>query len=175
MLFVSQTIRIDDAFDLIEMAHVKQEKQEQPPEKISQSRIKEPIEEKETLLERPTATINDPGLHLYTPEFTNNPFQDLVAQPETSPIAPVLSLKSEELADEQGKEEQARKVVALFDFEAQSPDDLGFKKGDVIEVVHATEFLEDWWVGRLNNKKGTFPGNLIIIDANQVIINQQIM
>ncbi len=36
-------------------------------------------------------------------------------------------------------------AVALFDFDADQPGDLGFKKGDVITVLKKTESDNDWW------------------------------
>lgn len=45
--------------------------------------------------------------------------------------------KSESLAKNQ--------AVALFNFDAEQPGDLGFKKGDVITVLKKTESSNDWW------------------------------
>jgi hypothetical protein len=36
-------------------------------------------------------------------------------------------------------------AVALFNFDADQPGDLGFKKGDVITVLKKTESDNDWW------------------------------
>jgi hypothetical protein len=36
-------------------------------------------------------------------------------------------------------------AIALFNFEADQPGDLGFKKGDVITVLKKTESDNDWW------------------------------
>lgn len=36
-------------------------------------------------------------------------------------------------------------AVALFNFEADQPGDLGFKKGEVITVLKKTESDNDWW------------------------------
>ncbi|KAJ1564097.1 hypothetical protein HK096_009651 [Nowakowskiella sp. JEL0078] len=50
-------------------------------------------------------------------------------------------------------------AVALYDYEAQRPTDLSFKRGDVITIVSRSEIINDWWVGRLNGKEGRFPAN----------------
>lgn len=38
-------------------------------------------------------------------------------------------------------------AVALFNFDADQPGDLGFKKGDVITVLKKTDSDNDWWYG----------------------------
>ena len=50
------------------------------------------------------------------------------------------------------------KVVAIFDFEAQEPTDLGFRKGEEIEVLKKEG---DWWSGRIGSRVGTFPFNYV--------------
>lgn len=57
-------------------------------------------------------------------------------------------------------------VIASFDFEAQQPDDISFKRGDVIDVIKRTNNREDWWMGRNASSTakrgatvGTFPAN----------------
>ncbi|KAI8800015.1 hypothetical protein BJ742DRAFT_686500 [Cladochytrium replicatum] len=51
--------------------------------------------------------------------------------------------------------------IALYDYNAQRPTDLSFKKGDVIEIVTMSSTQNDWWLGRLNGKEGRFPANYI--------------
>ncbi|KDQ54941.1 hypothetical protein JAAARDRAFT_38056 [Jaapia argillacea MUCL 33604] len=52
-------------------------------------------------------------------------------------------------------------VVALYDFEAQADGDLSFNAGDRIELVERTTSQEDWWTGKINGRKGVFPGNYV--------------
>ena len=52
-------------------------------------------------------------------------------------------------------------VMALYDFEPQTDGDLGFRKGDRIEVVERKEDINDWWVGRIDERIGSFPGNYV--------------
>ncbi|KAJ9122378.1 hypothetical protein QFC22_001800 [Naganishia vaughanmartiniae] len=49
--------------------------------------------------------------------------------------------------------------VALYDFAPQAEGDLGFKAGDVIEVIERSDTQDDWWTGRLNGVTGIFPGS----------------
>lgn len=55
----------------------------------------------------------------------------------------------------------AQYVTAMFDFEAQSHGDLGFKEGDRIKVVKKTGSTDDWWEGELNGRTGSFPANYV--------------
>ncbi|KAI9223860.1 hypothetical protein BC828DRAFT_374890 [Blastocladiella britannica] len=52
-------------------------------------------------------------------------------------------------------------AVALYDFVAQQPGDLGFHRGDVITVLKRGVTPESWWTGRLNGVEGSFPGNYV--------------
>jgi hypothetical protein len=57
-----------------------------------------------------------------------------------------------------------KKCVALYDFEAQAPEDLPFKFGDVISVL-AEE--GEWWKGELNGRTGYFPSNYVRIVSEE--------
>ncbi|KAL2101389.1 hypothetical protein ACEWY4_003150 [Coilia grayii] len=48
-------------------------------------------------------------------------------------------------------------VKAIYDFTAEEDDELGFKAGDVIEVLDCTDSL--WYRGRLRGRVGLFPAN----------------
>jgi hypothetical protein len=52
------------------------------------------------------------------------------------------------------------KVKALHSFEAESPEELGFKHGDVIEVIR--EIDENWMEGTMKGRKGIFPKNHVV-------------
>ncbi|OTB09638.1 hypothetical protein M426DRAFT_6902 [Hypoxylon sp. CI-4A] len=52
-------------------------------------------------------------------------------------------------------------AVALFNFEADQPGDLGFKKGEVITVLKKTESDNDWWTGMIGSRHGIFPSNYV--------------
>ncbi|KAJ3128725.1 hypothetical protein HK098_003717 [Nowakowskiella sp. JEL0407] len=57
-------------------------------------------------------------------------------------------------------------AIALYDFEAQRPTDLSFKKGDVITIVSRSDTVNDWWVGRLNGREGRFPANRTKVEGS---------
>ncbi|XP_068606082.1 GRB2-related adapter protein 2a [Brachionichthys hirsutus] len=48
-------------------------------------------------------------------------------------------------------------AMALYDFAAEEEDELGFRVGDVIEVLDCSD--ASWWKGRLRGKSGLFPAN----------------
>ena len=51
------------------------------------------------------------------------------------------------------------RVRALFDFQATDPDELTFRKGDVIAVLESV--YKDWWKGLLKGQTGIFPLNYV--------------
>ncbi|KAM3914303.1 neutrophil cytosol factor 2 [Leptodactylus fuscus] len=50
-------------------------------------------------------------------------------------------------------------VTALFDYEASQPEDLPFKKGDIIKVLNKVS--QEWWEGECNGKVGIFPSAFV--------------
>ncbi|KAI5866170.1 DUF500-domain-containing protein [Durotheca rogersii] len=52
-------------------------------------------------------------------------------------------------------------AVALFNFDADQPGDLGFKKGEVITVLKKTNSDNDWWTGMIGSRHGIFPSNYV--------------
>lgn len=51
------------------------------------------------------------------------------------------------------------RVKALFDFQATDPDELTFRKGDIIAVLESV--YKDWWKGQLRGQTGIFPLNYV--------------
>lgn len=51
------------------------------------------------------------------------------------------------------------RVRALFDFQATDPDELTFRKGDIIAVQESV--YKDWWKGFLRGQTGIFPLNYV--------------
>lgn len=54
---------------------------------------------------------------------------------------------------------RVRWARALYDFEALEEDELGFRSGEVVEVLDSSN--PSWWTGRLHNKLGLFPANYV--------------
>ncbi|KAG9343606.1 hypothetical protein JZ751_013776 [Albula glossodonta] len=54
---------------------------------------------------------------------------------------------------------------ALWDHVTMDDQELGFKAGDVIEVVDATN--KEWWWGRIQDSEGWFPASFVRLRVNQ--------
>nr|XP_055041741.1 protein phosphatase 1, regulatory subunit 13Bb isoform X2 [Misgurnus anguillicaudatus] len=53
-------------------------------------------------------------------------------------------------------------VYALWEYEAQSADELSFQEGDAITVLRRKDDTEtDWWWSKLNDKEGYVPRNML--------------
>lgn len=52
------------------------------------------------------------------------------------------------------------RVRALHTFEGTDPEDLPFKKGEVIKVLDKR--YKDWWRGELKGRTGIFPVNYVV-------------
>jgi len=48
---------------------------------------------------------------------------------------------------------------ALYDCVAEEPDELGFRAGDMIEIVDQSN--SEWWIGRCNGLTGNLPANFV--------------
>ncbi|XP_052077252.1 SH3 domain-containing protein 19-like isoform X2 [Mytilus californianus] len=57
-------------------------------------------------------------------------------------------------------EEKCLMCQAIADFPGESPEDLSFNEGEIIEVI--TEIDENWMKGRLKNREGIFPASFVI-------------
>lgn len=53
-------------------------------------------------------------------------------------------------------------VYALWNYEAQSADELSFHEGDALTIMSRRDDSEtEWWWARLNDKEGYVPRNLL--------------
>ncbi|ESO01337.1 hypothetical protein HELRODRAFT_174892 [Helobdella robusta] len=56
---------------------------------------------------------------------------------------------------------------ALWNHVTLDADELAFKVGDVVEVLHRLD--KDWWYGRIADRKGWFPASFVIIQETPPI------
>uniref|UniRef100_A0A7M4FMV4 GRB2 related adaptor protein 2 n=1 Tax=Crocodylus porosus TaxID=8502 RepID=A0A7M4FMV4_CROPO len=61
--------------------------------------------------------------------------------------------------EEKQQPQQTLWVRALYDFEAMEYDELGFRSGDIVEVLDSSN--PSWWKGRLRGELGLFPANYV--------------
>lgn len=67
--------------------------------------------------------------------------------------------------DDPSKSSGALTATALYDWEAQAPDQISFVEGEVIEVLDRHE--SGWWWGRtLRNESGCFPHNYVELSTS---------
>lgn len=50
---------------------------------------------------------------------------------------------------------------ALYDYDAQDPSALSFRRGDIIEIL--TRQPSGWWDGLLGEERGWFPSNYVVV------------
>ncbi|XP_026143332.1 breast cancer anti-estrogen resistance protein 1-like isoform X2 [Carassius auratus] len=63
---------------------------------------------------------------------------------------------------------------ALYDNVAESPDELSFRKGDIMTVLERdTQGLEGWWLCSLHGRQGIVPGNRLKILVGMYDKHQQ--
>ncbi|AGO10460.1 AaceriABR008Cp [[Ashbya] aceris (nom. inval.)] len=96
------------------------------------------------------------ALKLSLQEYEQQQQQQGEQRPQQAPAA----LASEPSIPEQPSQPQiVRRVKAMYDLNASEPDELSFKKGDVITVIE--QVYKDWWRGLLRGKIGIFPVNYV--------------
>ena len=66
----------------------------------------------------------------------NKPLPEIQPEPESPPVETVATVS---------------KVRALYDLVSYEPDELSFRKGDVITVIESV--YRDWWRGSLPSGK----------------------
>ena len=54
---------------------------------------------------------------------------------------------------------------ALYDYEAQDPSALSFRRDDIIEVL--TQQPSGWWDGLLGRERGWFPSNYVVVISDE--------
>lgn len=65
---------------------------------------------------------------------------------------------------------------ALYDNVAESPDELSFRKGDIMTVLERdTQGLDGWWLCSLHGRQGIVPGNRLKILVGMYDSKQQAM
>ncbi|EJD04279.1 DUF500-domain-containing protein [Fomitiporia mediterranea MF3/22] len=97
---------------------------------------------------KPGSPFND------LPPFPNMNGNDMnVDRPQLTPKRALLAPMS--------PHEGVGRAIALFDFTAIEPGDLGFRKGQVITITKKTDKTDDWWTGKLDEKEGIFPANFV--------------
>ncbi|XP_014673082.1 PREDICTED: SH3 domain-containing protein 19-like [Priapulus caudatus] len=61
----------------------------------------------------------------------------------------------------------SKHAVALYSFDAGSPSELSLRSGDKVVITGSVN--EDWLIGRVNGKEGSFPASFVEIKADQPV------
>jgi hypothetical protein len=59
---------------------------------------------------------------------------------------------------------EVKKVIALYDYNANDENELSFKINDVITIIEKND--SGWWQGELNGKIGIFPSTFVKLEDN---------
>ncbi|KAJ3918619.1 hypothetical protein F5877DRAFT_42142 [Lentinula edodes] len=110
-------------------------------------------------------------MSLYTPKEQADPFASLgdfstmASMPISSPTtnAQQYIAPKPELAKPLLRHEGVARAIALYNFDGVliQSGDLSLKKGDVIIITKKSESSDDWWTGKIDNRKGIFPANFV--------------
>uniref|UniRef100_A0A6I8N4X2 GRB2 related adaptor protein 2 n=1 Tax=Ornithorhynchus anatinus TaxID=9258 RepID=A0A6I8N4X2_ORNAN len=95
---------------------------------------------------------------LWTEKFQS--LNRLVEFYKTSSISRQKQIFLRDGTREDQQPQQLRWVCALYDFEAVEDDELGFRSGDVVEVLDSSD--PSWWTGLLHSRLGLFPANYVV-------------
>ena len=68
-------------------------------------------------------------------------------------------IPQQQAPQQQSAPSTVRKVRAMYDLDSNEPDELSFKKGDIIVVME--QVYRDWWRGSLRGSVGIFPLNYV--------------
>ncbi|XP_072170471.1 tyrosine-protein kinase Src42A-like [Diadema setosum] len=114
----------------------------------------------------PSSTVagtgaNDVGMQVTTPAVA--PGSHIVVGPTHSSHQPYVGGASAIVPSSGSSRNEPtnfKRYVALFDYEARTQDDLGFKKGEELEVQNDSG---DWWLARsrLTGREGYIPCNYV--------------
>lgn len=67
-------------------------------------------------------------------------------------------------------------VYALWDYKAQSDDELTFSEGDTITILRRQDDSEtDWWWARLDDGEGYVPRNLLGVGSRKTQHNTTLL
>jgi len=88
-------------------------------------------------------------------------YRSQLSESRQNSLSSLSSVQSRNITPPQLPARPAPKIPqcrALYDFEAQQPTDLGFKRGDIITLISSKG---NWWQGTLDGRTGDFPSNYV--------------
>jgi len=90
------------------------------------------------------------------------PYQEEQQYQEEQPYQEEQQYQEEQPQENYGGEQSggATQARALYDYDAENPDDLSFKEGEVINILDKSD-PSGWWEGEVNGQRGFFPSNFV--------------
>ncbi|XP_065186408.1 tyrosine-protein kinase SRK2-like [Sycon ciliatum] len=124
----------------------------------------EPIPSSKPSIDAHSTTVPNPGAHRDPSGFnasTNLSNSNLPPPNQPPPKLPIVTATSSGSGDLQPSIASSKLFVALFDYEARVPEDLTFKKNDLLELVNGED--PNWWLARhtRTQKEGFIPSNFV--------------
>lgn len=59
---------------------------------------------------------------------------------------------------------QKKRATAQYEFKAETEEELGFSKGDVVTILEEVD--SNWWKGELHGQEGLFPAAYVrVLDS----------
>jgi len=110
----------------------------------------EPEPEQSNDWSEPASVVPEPPVAPSTEEWAEEPVQN-------TEIEQVVVIE-ETYAQEQpqaGSGDLPAQARALYDFDPQDTEELGFKAGDIITIIQAVD--AEWWQGEVDGRQGIFP------------------
>jgi growth factor receptor-binding protein 2 len=87
----------------------------------------------------------------------------LIDYHRTATVSRTHNILLKDMADSSNHPNRAKdrrlRVIAKYDFQPNEPEELAFRKGDVITVLEQDD--ENWWKGELRGASGLFPVNYV--------------
>ena len=83
----------------------------------------------------------------------------LVDHHRDTSISRVCKIMLRDMVPTEAPRKQQQTVFAMFDFQPDEQGELGFRKGEEIELLDCTH--AEWWKGQLNGQIGYFPKNYV--------------
>ncbi|KAH8234940.1 hypothetical protein KR032_005870 [Drosophila birchii] len=139
--------------------------------RVSENSIRSTASRAQTQTPPAAAAKALPKPQIQTPLVVQQPLQPLQQQPTQYVINSVAMHAKATTAGvitggtlHRVKSAQKLYAKAIYDNYADTPDELPFKKGDILTVIEQdTEGIQGWWLCSLRNRQGLCPGNRLRI------------